>query len=274
MTDAYLPTLHPRGHRENRYVYVVRSRRAGGLSVGINLDPQKTCNFDCVYCEVIDRKALERRTGRPPIAKADVLAELSEALARLGSGPEPVRDIAFAGDGEPSTFPGFLDLVRGVFDVRDAAGLDVPVVLITNGSGLAREEMREAHDLFAARGGVFWIKLDAGTEPFFKAVCRTAIPFDRILANLEAAAKRHPVVIQSLFFRHDGVAPEAAEIAAWAERLAEIVARGGALGGVQVYTVARETMEPGVTPLTKDELEAIASAARGAVPGVPIETFV
>ncbi len=163
---------------------------------------------------------------------------------------------------------------RGVVEVAVAARLDVPVVLITTGGGLEREELREAHDLFAAGGVVFWIKLDAGTGPFFKAVCRTAIPFDRILANLEAAAKRHPVVIQSLFFRHDGVSPEAAEIAAWAERLAEIVARGGTLGGVQVYTVARETMEPGVTPLTKDELEAIASAARAAVPGVPIETFV
>lgn len=273
MAEAYLPTLHPRARRENLYVYVVRSRRAGGLSVGITVDPQKTCNFDCVYCEVIDRKALERKTGRPPIVEADVLAELSEAVVELGRGPEAIRDIAFAGDGEPSTFPGFLDLSRGVFDVRDAAGLDVPVVLITNGSGLAREEMRDAHDLFAARGGVFWIKLDAGTEPFFKAVCRTAIPFDRILVNLEAAAKRHPVVIQSLFFRHDGVAPPDAEIAAWAERLREVVEKGGALRGVQVYTVARETMEPGITPLTKDELEAIAQVAGGALPGVPIETF-
>ena len=64
------------------------------------------------------------------------------------------------------------------------------------------------------------------------------------------------------------------EIAAWASRLAKVVDAGGRLALVQVYTVARETMEPGVTPLTKAELEDIAGAARAAVPGVPVETFV
>jgi hypothetical protein len=192
---------HDRAASGRRFVYVVRSRRSGGLSVGINLDPQKTCNFDCVYCEVIDRRAIAERVGRPPIAAADVAADLAAALDRLRGGPEAPRDIAFAGDGEPSTFPGFLPLSRLVFDVRDAAGFGLlPVILITNGSGLARPGMREAHDLFASRGGEFWIKLDAGTEPFYRTVCRTSVPFERILSNLLSASRRHPVVVQSMFF--------------------------------------------------------------------------
>src|SRR5207302_757755 len=76
-----LPTLHPRARRENRYVYVVRSRRAGGISIGVNLDAQKTCNFDCVYCEVIDRREVAKRAGRPPITVADVAAELEAEFA-------------------------------------------------------------------------------------------------------------------------------------------------------------------------------------------------
>lgn len=280
MAETHLPTLHPRTRRKNRYVYAVRSRRSHGISVGINLDPQKTCNFDCIYCEVIDRREIVKGTGRPAIAIDDVARELAKELASRArvagrSDPDPVRDIAFAGDGEPSTFRGFLPLARALFEVRDAAGFgDVPFVLITNGSGLARDEMREAHDLFASRGGTFWIKLDAGTEGFYKTIARSAISFERILANLTGAAKRHPVVVQAMFLRLRGEPPARDEIAAWASRLAAVVNAGGRLSLVQVYTVARETMEPGVTPLTKAELDEIAGAARLAVPGVPVETFV
>jgi wyosine [tRNA(Phe)-imidazoG37] synthetase (radical SAM superfamily) len=280
VAETHLPTLHPRTRGKNRYVYAVRSRRSRGISVGVNLDPQKTCNFDCVYCEVIDRREIAKGKGRPAIAIDDVARELAEELASRAraagsSATDSVRDIAFAGDGEPSTFRGFLPLARVLFDVRDAAGFgEVPFVLITNGSGLARGEMREAQDLFASRGGTFWIKLDAGTESFYKAIARTAISFDRILANLTEASKRHPVVVQAMFLRLRGELPPKDEIAAWASRLAAVRDAGGRLSLVQVYTVARETMEPGVTSLTKAELEDIAGAARAAVPGVPVETFV
>ena len=280
MAETHLPTLHPRTRRKSRYVYAVRSRRSRGISVGINLDPQKTCNFDCVYCEVIDRRAIAKGAGRPAIAIDDVARELAEELtsracAAGSSAADPVRDIAFAGDGEPSTFRGFFPLARALFDVRDATGFgDVPFVLITNGSGLARDEMREAHDLFASRGGTFWIKLDSGTEGFYKTISRSAISFERILANLTGAAKRHPVVAQAMFLRLNGQPPPRDEIAAWASRLAAVRDAGGRLSLVQVYTVARETMEPGVSALTKTELEDIARAARAAVPGVLVETFV
>jgi wyosine [tRNA(Phe)-imidazoG37] synthetase (radical SAM superfamily) len=275
MAEVHLPTLHPRARRENRYVYAVRARRSHGISIGINLDPQKTCNFDCVYCEVIDRREIGKGTGRPPIAAVDVVKELSEELVlHERSGADPVRDIAFAGDGEPSTFRGFLPLAKALFGARDAAGFShVPFVLITNGSGLGRDEMREVHDLFEARGGAFWIKLDAGTESYYRTICRSAIPFERILANLADAARRHPVVVQSLFLKWKGDGPSREETAAWAKRLKDVVKAGGRLSLVQVYTVARETMEPGVTPLTKAELEGIAAAARAEVPGVPVETF-
>ena len=258
-----------------RYVYVVRSRRSGGLSVGINLDPRKSCNFDCVYCEVVDRRTAGLGAGRPPIPVSDVADEAAEVLHALAAGPEPPRDVAFAGEGESSTFAGFLPLARLVFDARDAAGLTgVPVILITNGSGLSRPELREAHDLFASRGGRFGIKLDAGTEPFYRAVCRTAVPFERVVANLGAAARRHPVVVQSMFFRSDALgAPADGEVSAWAGRLAEVVREGGRLAAVQVYTVARETIEPGIHPLPAEALEGIARVARGALPGVRVDTF-
>ena len=252
MSEKRVTHRHDRGTAGRRFVYVVRSRRSGGLSVGINLVPQKTCNFDCVYCEVIDRQRDRPADGSPPIAPAEVAAELAERPRRPPPpAPRAPRDIAFAGDGEPSTFPGFLPLARGVFDVRDAAGFaGIPVILITNGSGLSRAEMRDAHDLFAARGGLFWIKLDAGTEAFYRAVCRTSVPFERVLGNLAAAARRHPVVVQSMFFRSDALgAPPPARSRRGPAGSPASSRDGGALAAVQVYTVARETMEPGVHPL-------------------------
>ncbi len=269
--------MHERGARGGRYVYAARSRRAGGISVGINLDPQATCNFGCVYCEVIPRAGSVGKGGRPPIDPAEVARELGEELGRWpapGPGVDTVRDIAFAGDGEPSTFPGFFRLAGLLLDARDARGFaSVPLVLITNGSGLGRPEMVAAHDLFAARGGTFWIKLDAGTEGWYREICRTEVPFDRVLDNLRAAARRHPVVVQSMFLSWHGREPTKGEVAAWTGRLGDVVAAGGRLALVQVYTVARATAEPGAGALAAGVLEGIAAAARAALPSVPVAVF-
>jgi len=43
---------HPRTFHENRFVYPVLSRRSRGISIGVNLNPDKICNFDCIYCQV------------------------------------------------------------------------------------------------------------------------------------------------------------------------------------------------------------------------------
>ena len=91
--------------------------------------------------------------------------------------------------------------------------------------------------------------------------------------NLTAAAKRHPVVVQSMFFRFRGEPPPAREIAAWAARLKDVRDAGGRVSLVQVYTVARETMEPGITPLADDELREIAAVASDAAPEFPVAVF-
>src|SRR5438270_11887785 len=72
----------PRDFLGNRFVYVVVSSRARGLSIGVNMNPDKRCSFDCVYCEV-------NRTTAPSDLKIDidVLArELQRTLAVVASG--------------------------------------------------------------------------------------------------------------------------------------------------------------------------------------------
>lgn len=274
-------TLDFKDHRReldrNRYVYAVVSRRARGLSIGVNLNTDKLCNFDCPYCQV------DRRTpGGPSAVEVPRLAsELTRLLDRVASGgvwqeapfdtvAAPLRrlaDVAFSGDGEPTTpaeFPAVAEAVRGVLD-RSAPG--ILLRLITNATMFDRPRVRAALRVFDE----LWCKLDAGSEEYFQLVDGTRLPFAKILANLTAVARERPIVIQALFMRYAGAAPEPAEIDAWAGRLRDITAAGGRIELVQVYTVAREPSDPRCEPLPQDALEAIAAKARGV--GLAAEVF-
>jgi wyosine [tRNA(Phe)-imidazoG37] synthetase (radical SAM superfamily) len=136
----------------------------------------------------------------------------------------------------------------------------VPLRLLTNATLLHKARVREA----LAEFDDLWCKLDAGTEPYFHLVDGTRLPFRRILDNLLLVARERPIVVQSLFPAIDGAGPGDAEVAAWAARLREIVARGGRIDHVQVYTVARAPADPRCAALDRARLEAIAEAARRA----------
>jgi len=90
----------------------------------------------------------------------------------------------------------------------------------------------------------------------------TRLAFRRILDNLLLVARERPIVLQSLFLTLNGRGPGDAEIAAWVERMREIVDQGGRIEHVQVYTVARTPSDPRAGALPGGRLEAIAAAAR------------
>jgi wyosine [tRNA(Phe)-imidazoG37] synthetase (radical SAM superfamily) len=275
---------HPRLYRENRYVYPVLSRRAHGISIGINLNPDKICNFDCIYCQVdrevppvvkdVDETRLQdelRDTLRQ--AKSGALFERDEFKSLPPAGRE-IRDVTFAGDGEPPSYPNFTGVVRETIRIKKEEGFEkVPINLLTNATLIDRPRVQEGMRLIDADGGAHWLKLDAGTEAYYQLVERTTIPFARVLANITAAARERPVVIQSLFMRIRGDAPSPAEIEAWCGRLETILKEGGAIRLVQVYTVARPPAESYVTPLSDQEVDAIASEARRRLPGIAVESF-
>jgi wyosine [tRNA(Phe)-imidazoG37] synthetase (radical SAM superfamily) len=275
---------HPRLYRENRYVYPVLSRRAHGISIGINLNPDKICNFDCIYCQVdrevapvvkdVDEARLfdELRDTLRQV-KSGALFERDEFKA-LGPAEREIRDVTFAGDGEPPSYPNFTGVVRETIRIKKEEGFErLPINLLTNATLIDRPRVQEGMRLIDADGGAHWLKLDAGTEEYYKLVERTTIPFARVLANLAAAARERPVVIQSLFLRIRGEAPSAAEIDAWCGRLEAILKEGGAIRLVQVYTVARPPAESYVTPLSDQEVDAIAAEARRRLPGIAVESF-
>jgi wyosine [tRNA(Phe)-imidazoG37] synthetase (radical SAM superfamily) len=144
--------------------------------------------------------------------------------------------------------------------------------LITNASMFHRPHVKRGLEILTANQGEIWAKLEAGTEEYYHLIDRTSIPFRQILDNIASAAKVRPLVIQSLFMRVAGEGPSAEELEAFCDRLADIVAAGGRLSLVQVYTVARPPAESFVTPLPDAEVDAIAELVRNRT-GLPTAAF-
>lgn len=263
---------HPRVWENFKYVYPVLSRRSHGISIGINVNPDKVCNFDCVYCQV-------DRTVPAAVTKFDLAIaeqELRSLLATDLSLQAPfdavpkdklrINDIALSGDAEPTTLPEFSKTIEMIARVKPAG---VKIVLITDAGGLDRADVKRGLEIMDANDGEVWAKLDAGTEEYYRVINRSAIPFTRILKNITGCAKVRPVVIQSLFLKLDGVGPSEAELTEYCRRLKEIAN----IKLVQVYTIARRPMAGvgGLAALTDAEVDAITARVRQA--GLPAESF-
>jgi len=265
--------VHERGFAANRYVYPVLSRRSGGISIGVNLNRDQACNFNCIYCQV-DRT----ESGDGEAIDFDRLAgELRRMIELVTSGriyqetkfrdtPGPLRrlnDVAISGDGEPTAHADFERVVSVCAEVcrrRQLSG--VKLVLITNASLLHRDRVRRGLETIDAIGGEIWAKLDAGTEAYYRRVARSAVSWPQILDNLASAARVRPIVIQSLFMRIFDEPPPPDEREAYCDRLEEIVEGGGRIKLVQIHTVARVPAESWVSPLSRDDIDTLAELVR------------
>jgi wyosine [tRNA(Phe)-imidazoG37] synthetase (radical SAM superfamily) len=240
----------PRDFLGNRYVYAVISSRARGLSLGVNLNPDRQCNFDCAYCEV-DR----RQPARESKLDVEVMAgELRKSLAFLQSGklaelpwyhslPKELlqlRQVGLSGDGEPTLAANFMEAAQAVARVRALGGF-FKIVLYTNGTGLDQPHVLRGLELLT-KSDEIWIKLDGGTQAFIDKVNRPDVPLEKILANILLVGRQRPVIIQSLFPAINGEEPPFAEITEYASRLKELKAGGAQISLVQIYSAAR----PGV----------------------------
>ncbi len=268
-----LHALHERTFEANRFVYPVLSRRSGGISIGVNLNPDKVCNFDCIYCQVDRVSKSETRFVETPA----LLAELDAMLRLVATGqiyetakfrdtPAALRrlnDIAFSGDGEPTTYRNFDEIIEACAELKRKHGLtDVKMVLITNASMFHRPHVRRGLEIFDRNQGEIWAKLEAGTDAYYQLVERTTIPFRQVLDNIIEAARIRPLVIQALFMRIEGEPPPLDEQRAFCDRLNEIVAAGGQLKLVQIYTIARRPAESFVTPLNDAEVDSLVALVR------------
>lgn len=259
-------TDHNRGFINMTYVYPVVSRRAGGVSVGINLNPNNACNWHCAYCQVPGLV----RGAAPEIDLALLEAELRGFLHALLHGsfmeehvpPEArvIRDIAFSGNGEPTSSKMFAEIVERVIAIRNDAGLaDVPVRLITNGSLVDRPYVQTALKSLAAAGGEVWFKFDAGTAADIERINGIDVHPEAHARRLALCASLCPTWVQTCMFRWDGELPSRELVGAYIGML-ELTGLA-ALKGVHLYGVARPSFQPEAAhlqQLTADELDAVA----------------
>lgn len=240
---------HDRDSSGMTYVYPVVSRRARGVSVGINLNPNNACNWRCIYCQVPNLK----RGGPPPIDLGLLETELRALLTAMVHGdylqrhvpPEERRlvDVAFSGNGEPTSAREFPDAVALVTRVLDDFPLPrAPLLrLITNGSLLDRRAVQEGIRCIGDRQGEVWFKIDGVGAEATHLINGVRLQPGAVLRRLKTCASLCPTWVQSCFFMLDGATPSQHALERY---LALLGSARDVLAGVHLYGLARPSQQP------------------------------
>ncbi len=221
----------------------VNSRRLG-LSQGIDLLPPKTCNFNCIYCEINKAPQLSCERGEH-VPTETIIAEIDEMLQDA----QRVRDLdvfTITASGEPTLHTGIGTIIHHIKEKTDK-----PVAILTNGSQLYRKEVRQ--DLLAA--DIVIPSLDAARPESFRRVNRPA----KCSADLETIIKgiadfsrefSGEVWLEILLVENINDTPE--DITALQNAIARISPTR-----VQLNTVARPPFESFARPLTRRRMEEV-----------------
>jgi wyosine [tRNA(Phe)-imidazoG37] synthetase (radical SAM superfamily) len=241
-----------------RYVYPVVSRRAGGVSVGVNLNPNNACNWACVYCQVptlirgtapdIDLECLETELR----AMLDAILHGDFMQTRVPDGAQRLNDIALSGNGEPTSaqaFPEVIELIGRILGDFGLAGR-IKLVLITNGSLIDRPRVQAGLRQMAALNGETWFKFDSATAAGMRAINQTRIRPEKQFERLALAARLCPAWLQTCVFARDGEPPTEAEQQAYLAAIARIVRERIPVRGVLLYGLARPSMQPQASHLS------------------------
>lgn len=269
---------HSRLWKQNLWVYPVISRRAKGLSIGINLNLDKHCNFDCAYCQV-------DRTVPGPKEKIDIprieteIENIISAYEKNGLSDfapfqkveeekREIKDICLSGDGESTMAPEFPEICRLMRQMQDKYSRHpLQLTLITNSTLLDKPRVREGLGLLTEKKGEIWAKLDAGSDSWYRKISRSRVPLEKIQANIEATVRDFPLRVQTMLCKIGTEYPDESEINLYVNRLKRIYhANPKNLLGIQLYGVVRHTAIPDVHPLEKTFFENVAQRIRAEIP--------
>jgi wyosine [tRNA(Phe)-imidazoG37] synthetase (radical SAM superfamily) len=159
-----------------RYVFGPVPSRRLGQSLGVDPIVFKTCNWNCVYCQ-LGRSTPMSRERKEYVPADDVVAEVRQALA--AHGPGEVDWVTFGGSGEPTLHARLGAMIRAVKEMTD-----IPVAVLTNGSLLYLPEVQV--ELMPADAVL--PTLDAGSEAVYQQVNRPRpeLIFERLVGGLQA----------------------------------------------------------------------------------------
>ncbi|SFL30174.1 Radical SAM superfamily protein [Nitrosomonas aestuarii] len=234
------------------YVYPVVSRRAGGVSIGINLNPNNACNWRCIYCQVPDLT----RGAAPPIILEKLEIELRGFLQELVCGnfmqtqvpPEArtIKDIALSGNGEPTSAKEFEQVIELIGRVKKEFPLpeNLKLVLITNGSLINRPHVLAGLKQMACLNGEVWFKLDSATREGRLRINNTRMSLRQVRENISLSASACPTWLQTCVFNLDAQPPSEKETAAYLKFADSLLQEGVPLKGVLVYGIIRPSFQP------------------------------
>ncbi len=278
MTDFLTVTDHNREIQGFKYVYPVVSRRAGGVSIGINLNTNNACNWRCIYCQVPN---LSR--GLPPAVDLAVLAtELRSMLNAIVHGNfmqehvsaeyRQLQDIAFSGNGEPTSaqqFPQTISLVEEILKEFNLLN-QIKVRLITNGSMIHKGAIVNSIAHLSRINGEVWFKLDAGTKQDILRINDVNINPDRHIEHLRLCAEHCSTWVQTCMFNYKNQGYSEAQLTAYLMQIDKVK---DVIQGVLLYGVARPSYQAeavDITQLPLEWLEAFAERIRDLGPSVHV----
>ena len=275
--DILTITNHNRNIFQGKYIYPVVSRRAGGLSLGINLNTNNACNWQCIYCEVPN---LVR--GKPePINLQELESELDywldqiinkSFLSQYTKSKTEFKDIAFSGNGEPTASKQFKAVISILIKKIKEYNLNKIIIrLITNGSYMANPKTQEALDLLGNFNREVWFKIDQTNKEGVKTINQVNLSISSVKKNLEAALNNSPTVIQTCLFKLNKELPSSESLDNYIDFMKPYSDK---IKGIHLYSLARpseQINEAKLTRLTDSELETIADKIN--ILNIPIQIF-
>jgi wyosine [tRNA(Phe)-imidazoG37] synthetase (radical SAM superfamily) len=173
------------------------SRRLG-KSLGVNLLPttEKICSFNCVYCEcgwTPDKEMLHREY----LPAETILSAVEAKLKNCEEENVTIDSITFSGNGEPTMHPDFGKIISELIPLRNQYYPKTAITCLSNSTQLFRQDVKEA--LQKIENPI--LKLDAGSETFFKLVDKPVIPvtLQEIINQLKSFQGN--LIIQTMILR-------------------------------------------------------------------------
>ena len=266
-------TDHSRDSAGLRYVYPVVSRRAGGVSVGINLNPNNACNWRCIYCQVPELKRGTAPRIDLVLLEQELRGFLHELLhgdfmqRRVPEGARRINDIALSGNGEPTSAKEFEQVIALIGKLRQELALSahIKLILITNGSLMHRKNVQQGLRQMAQLNGEVWFKIDRASKAGMQRINNTRTSLVKVRENLATAIALCPTWLQTCWFMLDGEPPGKQDEDDYLDFLAALIRDNIKPEGVLLYSLARPTLQPEASKLAAlptQQLEAFAARIR------------
>ncbi|MFZ2727458.1 MAG: radical SAM protein [Methylococcaceae bacterium] len=274
MTPAPLTTTdHNRTIAGLTYIYPVMSRRAGGLSIGVNFNINNACNWRCLYCQVPNLIIGSAPELNKELLEKELRFFLNEVLHgsfyddyQVPPQQRVIKDIALSGNGEPTSLANFAEAITLIGDIGRELGV-LPksrFILITNGSLIHLPKVQAGLQVFNQYNGEVWFKLDSATVEGKKRINNAAQNCEAGLNNLLLASQLCTTKVQTCLVNFDKQGFSETERNALLNTL-QIVKAKSIIKEIMLYTIARKSYQPEavkLSPLSVDIMNQFADEIR------------